>query len=335
MLTTVDTPKEDSLWYAPWKRFSTVQGKNVLGLRTLLEHYFREYFISNGYQQLTSPKIVAEGLEQTITPFQIDFFGEPAILSKGPQTYKSILIAAGVPRVFEIGPIFRMEKKYGPDHVAEFVAIDADFSINSRGTSIRCVDDVVDEFEDMLTYVVSRLHDEGDRGGLKTNAKIPVKFPRISIQDAYMILEKNGVRKEQWDDLSKADETMLGAWAATEFGSDFLVVGSYPTAYRFFYYVRREDNPQLTHSFDILYKGREISTCALKVNDIDTLIKQAREQGLDLEKSVPHLVDAYRLGLPTFGGGGIGFDRFVQKLLNKLDIRDALIISREPGRLRP
>lgn len=330
-----DALKENPFWYVPWQRFNTAQGKDVLRLRTLLEHYFREYFISNGYEQLTSPKIVSQGLEQTITPFQIDFFGEPAILSKGPQTYKSILIAAGVPKVFEIGPIFRMEQKYGPDHVAEFVAIDADFSVNSRGTPVKCVDDVIDEFEDMLAYAVNRLCDGSAGKGLKLDVRPPVKFPRISIRDAYNILAENGVRKEQWDDLSKADETILGDWAVREHGSDFLVVGSYPAAYRFFYYKKHDDNPQLTHSFDVLYRGREISTCALKVNDLDTLLKQAGEQGLDLERSVPHLVDAYRQGLPTFGGGGIGFDRLVQKLLNQPNIRDALIISREPGRLRP
>jgi len=151
--------KDLANWDKPWERLSEADGRNLLEVRTFLEHYFREYFITNNYAQLTSPKIVGGGLEQTITPFKIDFFGKPAILSKGPQTYKSILISANVPRVFEIGPIFRMEKEFGPDHVAEFIAIDADFSINSRGNKISSVGDVINEFEDMLTCVFSKLYD--------------------------------------------------------------------------------------------------------------------------------------------------------------------------------
>ncbi len=64
------------------------------------------------------------------------------------------------------------------------------------------------------------------------------------------------------DDLDPAGERALGGADQEEHGHEFVFVTDYPAAVRPFYHMRHADQPELTKSFDLLWKGIEITTGA-------------------------------------------------------------------------
>ena len=308
----------------PWMGLRRPEQQQVFQLRTRLLQLFREYFTQHGYTELVSPKVVAAGLENNIDAFELDFFGQPALLSKGPQVYKTMLLAAGYHRVFEIGPVFRREKTFTPGHVAEFTAIDADFDMVSS------VDDVMDEFERMFMYVFKEVY-ETCGGSLQLQK--PLGIPRISIRDAYKLLRKQGRTISDGDGLTIEDEALLGAWAAQQ-GSEFVIVRDYPWSDRFFYYMRDEQDPVYSQSFDVLFRGREVATCARKEHRKEAILEQASIKGVD-PASIDWYLKLFDDGMPPYGGGGIGVDRLLQQLVGAKDIREVIMFPRDPNILKP
>ncbi|MGW1937100.1 amino acid--tRNA ligase-related protein [Streptomyces goshikiensis] len=56
--------------------------------------------------------------------FKLGYFDRSAYLAQSPQFYKQMAVAAGIDRVFEIGPVFRAEPSYTSRHATEFTGVD-------------------------------------------------------------------------------------------------------------------------------------------------------------------------------------------------------------------
>jgi aspartyl/asparaginyl-tRNA synthetase len=306
------------------------KNQNIFHIRRKLISLFREYFNKNGYHELVSPKLVLAGLESNIAPFTINYFGQNAYLSKGPQTYKTMLLAAGWNRVFEIGPVFRVEKKFTPRHVAEFTAIDFDFAFTNSEF------DVMDEEEKALRFVLNRLSKrcKEEFRGLGIRLKKVGTIPRMENRVAKKILAKKGKFLEPNDSFDTEAEQLLGEYALKKFGSELLFIHNYPWSDRFFYYQKSESDLIGSKSFDVLFRGSEIGTSAQKEHRKNTLLKQAVEKGLDLKKLRSYF-KLFDYGMPTYGGGGIGVDRFLQKIVSATDVREVIQFPRDPKRLTP
>ncbi|MFF7249093.1 aspartate--tRNA(Asn) ligase [Embleya sp. NPDC008237] len=305
----------------------------VLDVQTTVEQAMRRVTAAEGFTELHTPKLMGTASESGAEVFTVDYFGRPAYLAQSPQFYKQMAIAAGVDRVFEIGPVFRAEPSYTSRHATEFTGVDAELAW------IDGVEDVMAFEERLLRAVLADVraeHGATIEELLGVEVTVPERpFPRITMADALARLRARG-----WDpagtrvDLDPEGERALSALIAAETGHEFVFVTRFPAGIRPFYHLRPDDDPTVTESFDLLWKGVEITTGAQREHRHDRLLAQLREKGMDAVPLASYL-DCFRYGMPPHGGLGLGLSRLLMLLLDLPSIRDATFLFRGPHRLAP
>lgn len=298
---------------------------------TTLEHALREYFIKNDFIEIHSPKIAKGAAESGAEVFKIDYFGQEACLSQSPQFYKQMAIASGFNNVFEMGPVFRAENSHTSYHATEINMADAEISY------IDSFEDVMNLEEAWLKYGINVLWEKyGEK--IETTFKVEkpnteVEFPRITFKEAKQILkEKYHFEGEREDDLERHEEKLLCQYAKEKYKSDFIFITKFPFAARPFYHMLDEDG--LTESYDLLFRGVEITTGAQREHRHDILKNQMIEKGLNPD-SLDFYLEFFEYGCPPHGGFGVGIARIMMQLFNLDNIREATYIYRGPTRLNP
>lgn len=298
---------------------------------TLIEHALREYCIKNNFMEIHSPKIAAGAAESGAEVFKIDYFGETACLSQSPQFYKQMAMASGFDKVFEIGPAFRAENSHTSYHATEINMADIEMSwINS-------FEDVMDMEEAWLKYALDRLKETyGEEIKRVFNIEISdtsVKFPRITFKEAKRILkEEFNYIGEKEEDFERKEENLLCEYAKKKYNCDFIFITKFPFSARPFYHMLDEEG--LTCSYDLLFKGIEITTGAQREHRVDILKNQMIEKQIDPE-SLDFYLDFFRYGCPPHGGFAIGIARIMMQIFEIDNIREATFIYRGPTRLNP
>jgi aspartyl/asparaginyl-tRNA synthetase len=302
-------------------------------VQTTFEQAMREYAYGEGFTEMHTPKLMGTASESGAEVFKVGYFDRTAYLAQSPQFYKQMAIAAGVERVFEIGPVFRAEPSFTSRHATEFTGVDAEMAW------IDGVEDVMAFEERMLAHAIGKVadtHGEKITEIYGTEVKVPsLPFPRVTMAEAIDILRAKGWDPEQQkDDLDPEGERGISAHIATEAGHEFVFVTHFPASVRPFYHMRPEGRPDLTLSFDLLWQGLEITTGAQREHRYDILSKQAAEKGMDLEPMQDY-VNCFRYGCPPHGGLGMGLGRVLVVMLGLDSIRDVTFLFRGPNRLTP
>ena len=300
----------------------------VFAVQTTLERAMREFAYAGGCTEMHTPKLMGTASESGAEVFELGYFGRSAYLAQSPQFYKQMAIAAGVDRVFEVGPVFRAEPSFTSRHSTEFTGVDAELAW------ITGVEDVMDFEERMLAHALGAVageHGAAIRELCGTEVVVPaVPFPRITLAAAHDILGRSGERA----DLDPAGERAIAAHVAERTGHEFVFVTEYPASVRPFYHMRPAGQQQLTCSFDLLWQGLEITTGAQREHRYDVLVRQAAEKGLNTEPMRDYL-ECFRYGCPPHGGFGLGLGRLLMVLLGLESIREATFLFRGPNRLTP
>ena len=305
----------------------------VFDVQATVEQAMREVTTEEGFTELHTPKLMGTASESGAEVFKVHYFDRTAYLAQSPQFYKQMAIAGGIDKVFEIGPVFRAEPSFTPRHATEFTGVDAEIAW------IDSVEDVMAFEERMLHHVlaaVSQHHADAIADHFGTRIAVPARpFPRITMSDALAKLRATG-----WDpagtreDLDPQGERTLSALVAEETGHEFVFVTRFPASVRPFYHLRPEGDPTVTESFDLLWKGVEITTGAQREHRYDRLIAQAREKGMDTAPIAGYL-NCFRFGTPPHGGLGLGLGRLLMLTLGLPSIREATFLFRGPHRLEP
>ena len=300
----------------------------VFEVQTTVERAMREFAYASGCTELHTPKLMGTASESGAEVFTVGYFGGQAYLAQSPQFYKQMAIAGGVDRVFEIGPVFRAEPSFTSRHATEFTGVDVELAW------ISSVEDVMQWEERMLAHVlaaVAAAHGAEIEEHFKVPVTVPtVPFPRLTMAEALSI---SGASAGQ-DDLDPAGERAVSAWVRAETGHEFAFVTEFPVTARPFYHMRPAGQPHLTASFDLLWKGLEITTGAQREHRYDVLLAQLAEKGLTPEPMQSYL-DCFRFGCPPHGGFGLGLGRLLMTLLGLDSIREATFLFRGPNRLVP
>jgi aspartyl-tRNA synthetase len=241
-------------------------------------------------------------------------------------------MAAGFERVFEIGPVFRANPSFTSRHDTEFTSIDMEVSwIDSH-------EDIMSWEERLLQYAISqvqRFHGDAMQVEIGVSATIPtVPFPRITLGAAKEILAARGHHVSADDDLDPQGERLLSQHMFEQYGHEFVFVTDYPATVRAFYHMRYEETPDITKSFDLLWRGLEVTTGAQREHRIDRLEHQAMQKGLSLEP-LRHYLNFFRYGCPPHGGFGLGLTRLLMILLGMEGVRDVTLLYRGPNRITP
>lgn len=299
--------------------------------QTLFEHELRNYWINHDFMEIHSPKISGAVAESGAETFKLDYFGQQACLSQSPQFYKQMALAAGFNQVFEIGPAFRAENSHTSYHATE---------INMADVEIAWIDseeDIMDHEENLLRYAFSKLENKYKEEIMeKFHIEMPLykeKFPRITFEDAKKILkEKYNYVGSNPLDLERKEEELMWKYAKENYNSDFIFITSYPFEARPFYHMLNENNT--TKSFDLIFKGVEITTGSQREHRIDVLEKQIEYKKLQKE-NLNFYLDFFKYGCPPHGGFAIGIARVMMKIFELDNIREATYIYRGPTRLNP
>ena len=303
----------------------------VFEVQTTVERAMREFACAEGCTEMHTPKLMGTASESGAEVFEVGYFGAAAYLAQSPQFYKQMAIAAGVDRVFEIGPVFRAEPSFTSRHATEFTGVDVELAW------IASVEDVMSFEERMLAHAlatVAAAHGTAIEEQFKTTVTVPrVPFPRLTLAEA-RAMTGTGAGDSGRADLDPAGERNVSARILRETGHEFVFVTEYPASVRPFYHLRPAGQPELTASFDLLWKGLEVTTGAQREHRYDVLLAQAAEKGLSPEPMASYL-DCFRYGCPPHGGFGLGLGRLLMAMLGLESIRDATFLFRGPNRLAP
>ncbi|MFJ9774857.1 aspartate--tRNA(Asn) ligase [Kitasatospora sp. NPDC101157] len=305
----------------------------LFAVQTTLEQGMREYAYAQGATEMHTPKLMGTASESGAEVFELGYFGRSAYLAQSPQFFKQMAVAAGIEKVFEIGPVFRAEPSFTSRHATEFTGVDVELAW------IDGVEDVMAFEERMLAHAIAKvadLHGEAVAEHFGVRITVPTTpFPRITMAEAQEILRSAG-----WDpsgtkeDLDPEGERSVSAHMREATGHEFVFITHYPVGLRPFYHMRAADDPGLTLSFDLLWNGLEVTTGAQREHRYDVLLAQAAEKGLRPEPMQDYL-NAFRHGCPPHGGLGMGLARVLMVLLGLGSIREATFLFRGPNRLTP
>ncbi|GAA3827878.1 aspartate--tRNA(Asn) ligase [Streptomyces phyllanthi] len=309
------------------------QAQLLFAVQTTFEQGMREYAYEQGCTEMHTPKLMGTASESGAEVFKLGYFDRSAYLAQSPQFFKQMAISAGVDKVFEIGPVFRAEPSFTSRHATEFTGVDVELAW------IDGVEDVMAFEEQMLAHAIAKVadaHGEAIQETFGVEVQVPTTpFPRITMAETQEILRAKG-----WDpagvkeDLDPEGERGIAAQVKEQTGHEWVFVTHYPTSIRPFYHMRPADNPSVTLSFDLLWKGLEVTTGAQREHRYDVLLKQAAEKGMSTEPMQDYL-NAFRYGCPPHGGLGMGLGRVLMVLLGLDSIREATFLFRGPNRLTP
>jgi len=319
-----------------WRFLDLRKPKNqlIFELQTVAEHAMRSFWTEHGFLEIHSPKLMGSASESGAELFRVEYFDRHAYLAQSPQFYKQMAMAAGFDRVFEIGPVFRANPSFTTRHDTEFTSIDVEISwVDSH-------EDVMAWEEKWLHSVLSEVKNKlGDKIEEMYGAEIRVPeipFPRITMAEAYDILGSKGHQVDRGlkGDLDPEGERILSRYFQETRDHEFVFVTEYPAPARAFYHMRPAANPKVTKSFDLLWKGLELTTGAQREHRYDQLVDQAKEKGIDPE-SIKYYLDFFRYGCPPHGGYGFGLTRMLMLMLNLKNVREVTYLYRGVNRLTP
>ena len=290
----------------------------------------REFLKKEKFTEIRTPKIVYAGAEGGANIFHLDYFGKIAYLAQSPQFYKQMMVGV-YERVFEIAPVYRAEKHDTSRHLNEYTSVDFEMGY------IDSFEEIMQTETMMLRHSVQYLEQNYETEINLLKIKLPVinEIPVIKFIEAKELVAKEYHRKiNDYDDFEPEEEKLLCRWIKKETGSDFVFVTCYPSKKRPFYAMESKENKEETLSFDLLFRGLEITTGGQRIHSYQEQIEKMRKREMDIEQFESYLM-MHRYGMPPHGGLGLGLERFTSRLLEQENVRLSTLFPRDINRLIP
>ncbi len=309
----------------------------ILKLTSGVMQAFRSVLSNMDFTEIQTPKLVGSATESGANVYSLDHFGQTAYLAQSPQFYKQIMVGV-FERVFEVGPVFRAEKHSTSRHTNEFVGLDAEIGfIKDHFDVMQVITTVMKGILDHLTTCYPQ-ELELLKVKIPTTSLDPKTqtFPWIDFRESQEMLTKQfGVTDAIGEpDLTPEHERILGQWALEYHNSDFLFVVGYPMSKRPFYTHPNPENPEVSNSFDLLFRGTELISGGQRLHRYEDYLTAAKAKGFNVEQ-FDYYFDAFKHGMPPHGGFGTGLERFVMQLVDLDNIRLATLFPRDINRLTP
>jgi len=274
--------------------------------------------------EITTPKIIGSASEGGANLFSLDYFGKQAYLAQSPQLYKEQM-TIGLERVFEIASFYRAEKSHTGRHLSEFTSVDIEAAFMNYTDVMNVLEDLV---VDTFKYVSENCKKELEIIGNKTiTSNHP--FEKITYSQALEELKEKDVKLEFGDDLLDSHLRILG-----ENHPSFYFLTDWPIKLKPFYITEKQDNVELSESFDLQYGYLELSSGGSRLHNPEKIKSRLKEQNLDPSKFSDHL-QAFDWGMPPHAGWGLGLERLLTIILGIDNVREVILYPRDPERLKP
>ena len=325
----LNTSLEAKLNYRPIS-LRNIQERSKFKIQEALTKAFRDYLYGQGFTEIHTPKIGARGAEGGANLFKFSYFHKPAVLAQSPQFYKQMMVGV-FDRVFEVAPVFRAEKHNTTRHLNEYIGLDFEMGY-------------IDSFEDVmametgfLKYTMELLKSEYKKELDMLGIDLPSisQIPHVRFAEAKQLVSEKYNRKIRNPfDLEPEEEVLIGRYFKEEYDSDFVFVTHYPSKKRPFYAMDDPEDTSVTLSFDLLYKGLEITTGGQRIHDYQMILEKMEKRGMDPEDIKDYLM-IFKYGMPPHGGLGIGLERLTMRLLDEQNVRETSLFPRDVTRLEP
>lgn len=301
---------------------------SIFKIKATLEEAFREYFTNMGFIRIFTPKLVSQGAEGGANVFKLNYFGKEAFLAQSPQFYKQMMVASGLESVFEIGSVYRAEEHNSSRHLNEYISLDVEMGFIEDFTELM-------ELEtDVLKYMFAKVKEKNETELKLLGIEVPTitDIPKLTVDEAREIL-KNRYKKDMPEgDLNSEGEKLIANYIKETTGSEFVFITMYPKENRPMYTMPSENG--LTKSFDLLFKGLEITSGGERIHEYEMLTESFREKGFN-EEHFENYLNTFKYGVPPHGGFAIGLERLTAKLLGLMNVREASAFPRDIQRLTP
>ncbi|WP_294166854.1 aspartate--tRNA(Asn) ligase [uncultured Clostridium sp.] len=302
---------------------------SVFKIQNIIVQSFREFLIEKGFTEIFTPKIVSEGAEGGTQLFKIKYFEKTAYLAQSPQFYKQMMVGAGFERVFEVAHVYRAEEHNTSRHLNEYVSMDLEFGFIEDEYEIMNLE------EELIKYILNSVEEKGKKYLELLNANLPRihgSIPKIELKEAIKIIEAKYNKKGLEGDLDPEGEKLICKYAKEELSCDFIFITNYPRKKRPMYTMPLGEEG--TRSFDLLFRGVEITTGGQRIHNYNMLINSMKEKGLN-PNDYEGYTEIFKYGMPKHGGLAIGLERIIAQLLNLNNIREATLIPRDRTRITP
>jgi nondiscriminating aspartyl-tRNA synthetase len=301
---------------------------SIFRLQATCVKAFGDFFRNEGFTEIKTSKIIGGGSEGGTNLFTMDYFGKTAYLAQSPQLYKQTMVSSGLERVFEIGHAYRAEKHETPRHINEYVSLDIEMGfIESEKTLM----EIEARF---MAYLFETVRRENVEDLEVWNATVPdpetcKNIPIIAHDEAKAIVKAETGKRVL--DINPEAERVLCDWAEREHGIAMVFVNEFPRRKRPFY---TYPLGQKTMSFDLLFRGLEITTGGRRINEYSMFTEALSKFGMT-EAELGSYADIFKYGCPPHGGFAIGLERITQKILGLANVKEATLFPRDRKRLSP
>ena len=301
----------------------------AMRIQSELVYAFREGLRRHGFTEIHTPKIVSAGAEGGSAVFPVIYFDRKAYLAQSPQFYKQIMVGV-FERVYETAHVFRAEEHNTSRHLNEYLSLDFEMGFIENEETVMDMEVALLRF--MMDHIAQNCTDDLALYG----AKVPeIDPPRMPLSEAREILaQKFRKSYDADDDLDPEGERLICSYVKEQTGSDMVFLTEYPIKKRPMYTMPHETKPGVTRSFDLLYKGLEITTGGQRIHDYEMLKRNIAKSGYDPE-DFQYYLEAFKHGMPPHGGLAIGAERLTARLLDFSNVREATPFPRDISRLVP
>jgi nondiscriminating aspartyl-tRNA synthetase len=305
--------------------------RDIFSVQATIVNSFRDSLRKEGFMEFQAPVLVGGDAEGGAAVFKIeDYYGKEAYLATSGQLYKQIMVGP-FERSMTVAKTFRAEKSSTTRHLAELTQLEFEMGF------IDSHKDVMVMLEKVVRVIAARVaedHADALRRFKVAAPMIPsVPFPTFTLSEAQEIIEHEfGGKAVGEPDLEPEHERQICAYAKEKFSSDFVFITHFPTKKRAFYAYADENNPELSKSFDLLFRGLEINSGSQRIHNYEALIEKMKSRKMDPEKFAFYL-QAFKYGMPPHGGCSTGLERITMKMLGLANVKEASAFPRDMNRI--
>lgn len=297
----------------------------IFKVRALTSSSIRENLSTEGYLEVNTPKIIGTASEGGANLFSFDYFKKKAYLAQSPQLYKEQLIVA-LDRVFEIGPYFRAEKSHTVRHLSEFISVDTEAAFVDYEYSMENLEQLIRKVVSIVSNQLRNTDMFGENPILRNNLE---PITKVTYKQCLEHLSNNGEKIEFGGDLTDSSLRILG-----ERFKGFYFITDWPTKLKPFYIQEKEEDPEVSESFDLQYGYLELASGGTRLHEKERLQSRLEQKGLRTRDFAEHL-KAFDWGIPPHAGWGLGLDRLIMVLTNSQNVREVVLFPRDVERLIP
>lgn len=302
----------------------------IFKIQAKLVEGMQEWLNKNDFLQVFTPCIMGAASESGAEVFQVMYFGKPAFLRQDPQLHRQLCIAAGLEKIYDLGPSWRAELSHTTRHLCEHRGCAVEFAF------LKDEVDTIRVEEQLVVAALKKIKKEckEELGLLNVDLKIPkIPFPVLQFPEIYDILKKLGKSLSKNEDLDTEAQNLLADYVKKKYKADFYFINRFPFSIKPFYVMKLNGGPW-ARSVDLYCKGIEMSSGGQREHRYKNLIENVKEKGMNL-KSVEWFTKFFKYGVPLHGGFNIGIERLTQAVLGLENIREAALFPRDPERLLP